>query len=594
MQFPEGAFQKLGEVFLRDKRDNGPVKFDFVQTLICGLVISIFIWLIPNNNLERFEKIALDYFLRQRPTVSIHPDLVMIEIKEDSIQSIGGWPWPLDYHAQLIKLLSEWKVKSIVFDQVLTLSGLPDEGKELAKAVKDAGNVYLPVSLGQKTEKRIWVHSLPIVLEPEGEKKVWNGWPNFIAKQSLARGHINLHVDSDGAVRSVSPYVGYGGEVFPHLALRAAFDFLEKPLPSADQLALPLDRDGNFLIAWPGRWRNIYEHYNYADIIQSGRAMEQGMKPGISPAQLKGKICLIGVTASGLSSPVLSPYESLAPNMSVTAAIMNSLMTRQFIIPVPFKLHALCLIMIGFIASFLFIYYRGAVAFIGGILLASGWLTVSFISLWQSGVWLYVAHPILLVLALFAVLAAYDQIVTARERKRLFELATRDGLTGLFVIRHFREIMNQVVAESYRKKDKVSVILIDIDNFKKINDTYGHPAGDMVLRKTAQLIHSKLRSKRPIHEVDFVARYGGEEFIILLRNTALEDAAQNVGERVRAAVEKSVFRWHDVMIPVTVSVGVAGLRPSEAIPDPMVHRADEALYDAKHTGKNRVCIEHLL
>jgi diguanylate cyclase (GGDEF)-like protein len=152
-------------------------------------------------------------------------------------------------------------------------------------------------------------------------------------------------------------------------------------------------------------------------------------------------------------------------------------------------------------------------------------------------------------------------------------------------------ILNQSVTDAKERKQPLAVILMDIDNFKKINDTYGHPAGDMVLKKAAQEISRCFRVKRASHQVDFAARYGGEEFIIMLRGAALQDAGFKVAERVRQTVEKAEFDWEGVKIPVTLSLGVAMLHEDENVPDLMVRRADEALYRAKKAGKNRVCLE---
>ena len=141
------------------------------------------------------------------------------------------------------------------------------------------------------------------------------------------------------------------------------------------------------------------------------------------------------------------------------------------------------------------------------------------------------------------------------------------------------------------RKEQIAVILMDIDHFKKINDTHGHPAGDMVLKKTAERIQSAVRHKRTLKEIDFVARYGGEEFIILIRRNSLENTATKIAERVRSLVQATDYDWNGTKISVTVSLGVATLNAGENIPDPMVHRADKALYLAKQSGRNRVCTE---
>jgi diguanylate cyclase (GGDEF)-like protein len=170
-------------------------------------------------------------------------------------------------------------------------------------------------------------------------------------------------------------------------------------------------------------------------------------------------------------------------------------------------------------------------------------------------------------------------------------LATRDGLTGLYVIRYFRILLNQALLKAKEGKEPLSLILIDLDNFKEINDTYGHQAGDEILREVAGLLQSFVEQRRPDEEVDCVGRYGGEEFIILLRNCSLEEATGEVAEKLREKVQKSGLQWEGKRVPVRLSAGVATLHKDEDVPDLIVQRADQALYVAKRRGKNKVCSE---
>jgi len=243
------------------------------------------------------------------------------------------------------------------------------------------------------------------------------------------------------------------------------------------------------------------------------------------------------------------------------------------------------------LATALFVMLRGTGSLLTGLWLALTWIAFCFVVFAKWHLWLYAVYPVLLILSLFIYSAIYVQINATRERSHLFHLATRDGLTELYVIRHFRLIMNQIVREASIRKEPLSVILLDIDNFKKINDTYGHPAGDMVLKKTAAIILAFIRKRRAFREIDFAARYGGEEFIVILRKAGLKEAAEVAAERIRKKIAETKFEWEGKLIPVTVSLGVAERHAGENVPDPMVHRSDAALYKAKESGKNRVCTE---
>lgn len=588
---PSRKSRILDDLFGRANRHFFWEQLRLSHFLLCALVVALHLLLLASGRLERFENIALDSFFRQRPSQPVSPALAVIEIDKESLQAIGPWPWPWRYHAQLIKTLQDWGARAVVFDFLFKDPASVEELAELQKALEGSKQVYLPVLLERQIEKKIWIHGMPVVLEPEGEKKSWLHSVPEIEKNAAGIGHINLVQDADGTLRRLQPYLSYGSEFHLSLALKAGHDHLGREFIDPAHFSLPLDAGGHFLINWAGRWADTFEHYSYADLIRSTQAIASGQAPVIHPDKLKGKICVIGLTAPEISDLKVTPLESALPAVAVQAHVINSVLTGRYLKPASFLLNAVCLVAIGVAGFFLFAFFRNVQAFIAGLFLAASWTGAAYFLFLQKGLCLDTLHPLLLILALFIVSTVYSQLISVGEEKRLFDLATRDGLTGLFVIRHFREILNRAVQESQVRGDSLALILVDIDNFKKINDTYGHPAGDRVLKQTAERIAACFRSKRRPEEIDFVARYGGEEFIIMIRKAKLEDVAFKAAERLRLAVEKSAYEWDGQAIPVTISLGVSSLHPGESIPDLMVRRADEALYRAKRSGKNCVCVE---
>lgn len=547
-------------------------RFDFVPICSYTLMIALYGWLLVTAKLERFENIALDYFFKYRPPLAMNSSLALIEISEDSLQALGRWPWPRYYHAVMTYLLTQWQARAIVFDVIFSEKSTALDDAAFEEALQKSSNVYLPVICERGQE--VCVHSL-----------------GQFEKYARGIGHINFVPDPDATIRRIPPFQKSGNEVFPHLAIRVAFDLLGQKLPPPDQLNLPLDSKGNLLINWAGWWHKTFEHYSYVDLIKSFEAIQKGKPPLVDPQKIKGKVCLIGLTAPGQADIKSNPLEPLYPALGVHANVINSILTRQFVWPASRTMNLWCLILIGYFSYIFFIPFRNVVSVIFAGVLAGWWLALAFLFFWRQGIWLYVLHPSLLILSLLIFSAVYAQIVGNRERRSLFDLATRDGLTGLYVIRHFRTLINQAVREARISSTPLSVILIDIDNFKAVNDTYGHQAGDQILKQTAQNINSCIRAKRSREESDVAARYGGEEFIILLRNSNLRDTAFGVAERIRRAVEEAVYEWHETRLKVTISLGVAALHAEETIPDLMVRRSDEALYRAKREGKNRVCLE---
>ena len=167
-----------------------------------------------------------------------------------------------------------------------------------------------------------------------------------------------------------------------------------------------------------------------------------------------------------------------------------------------------------------------------------------------------------------------------RAEVELAQKAAVDSLTGAFNRRYFEDLANRQVHRCRREQVPLSLILFDVDEFKDVNDTHGHAAGDKVLRIYAALVHDSIRTE------DIFARYGGDEFCLLLPGQDEESAAL-VGERIRIAVENTTVELGAKAIPFSVSVGVATAYVPSTVED-LMHVADEALYDAKRGGRNRV------
>ncbi len=187
------------------------------------------------------------------------------------------------------------------------------------------------------------------------------------------------------------------------------------------------------------------------------------------------------------------------------------------------------------------------------------------------------------VTSVLSIVVAFVQgyIVVMRLVNRLQHLSHHDSLTGLLNRRAIEQSLAREAHRLQRFSEPFSVLLVDIDHFKRINDQLGHAAGDEVLRQVAHTLMDQAR------EVDRVARYGGEEFCVLLPHTDHEGAVQ-AAERLRAAVLERTIAWQDGTLNVTVSTGVAcATLPTEAV-DALLRRADDALYRAKAQGRNRV------
>ncbi|MBI3332710.1 MAG: GGDEF domain-containing protein [Candidatus Omnitrophica bacterium] len=165
--------------------------------------------------------------------------------------------------------------------------------------------------------------------------------------------------------------------------------------------------------------------------------------------------------------------------------------------------------------------------------------------------------------------------------RQVQESALHDGLTGLLVRRHFLERLEEEVARALRRGSWLAFLMVDLDYFKRINDTYGHLVGDVVLREVASLI------QRSVREVDLVGRYGGEEFAVVLPEAGRALGAQIAG-RIRQGIEQSPLKVYDERISITVSIGIAFCPEDARTAGQLIEQADRAMYQAKSKGRNQV------
>jgi diguanylate cyclase (GGDEF)-like protein len=172
--------------------------------------------------------------------------------------------------------------------------------------------------------------------------------------------------------------------------------------------------------------------------------------------------------------------------------------------------------------------------------------------------------------------------IEAEYHEQIVLRASVDGLTGAYNKRYFEETLRKVFASARDSASGLALMVFDIDHFKRINDTWGHSAGDAALRQVAQVVRGRLRNQ------DALCRVGGEEFAVPLERMSLADA-RTVAESVRAAIEATSLSFEGSTIPMTVSLGVVDLASTDSSPEDMFRRADARLYDAKRSGRNRVC-----
>jgi diguanylate cyclase (GGDEF)-like protein len=556
---------------------------NIAKTLIIILLTLVVVSLYSAGVFDSAENAFFDASFRHRAQQYTSSKIVIIEINDAAIRSVGRWPWDREWHATLMQALKDMGARAIGMDMIFSEEANPRTDDLLAKVIEKSNLVYLPVAYNKiQAGKGIGrTGSLPI-----------------FTSAARGEGHTQIEPDPDGVLRTARLFVDDGRVRKWHMGFLLALNNwglepesiqilnrgIRIPIPDNPAFMIPLDRDAKFVINWPARWSESFRHVSYVDVINSYSAMLKKEKPPLSPDIFKGAVCLVGVTAAGLFDIQRTPLEAAYPTVGVTASILNSLLERSMVTPVGRRVNVVILLFLAGIILLVALRFEFT-----GSLIAIGALAIIYTVL-AYGLFIY-AHliisfscPLIMIISGYAALVGYHQFIIIMEKNRLMKLVTTDPLTGLFNIVHFKRLLEaDLQGTQLRTKKDICLVMADGDHFKKINDTYGHAAGDDVLRGLADVLKVNCRA------LDVAARYGGEEFIVMLPGATLE-AGLKVAEKMRTGIEKRNYdlRSGGAAIRFTASFGVVAFDPGESM-DAFLKRADEALYLAKKSGRNCVC-----
>jgi CHASE2 domain-containing sensor protein len=296
-----------------------PLRFWVV--LLSVLIITV---LSCTRSFSNYEAISYDLRLKLRPAFKADPDIVIVEISDDTLMSLGEWPLSRDFHASLIDVLKEKGARLVVFDLLFVEPAAYDD--TLARSVKDAGNVYMALAL-EKPQGRVFpLKSHGVIADLRG-----------IFKESCAgAGYINADVDPDGKARKVPLFIKFADKLYPQLGLKVACDWLGLDLKNVvykdgniiigGSYSLPVLPDGSFMVNYPGTWSGSFKHLSYVEILKAYADEKQGIGPGLDLGILKGKVCFVGLTATGTSDIRPNPLENLYPMLGLQASVVNSIM----------------------------------------------------------------------------------------------------------------------------------------------------------------------------------------------------------------------------------------------------------------------------
>lgn len=582
--------------------------------LFLVLFISIFFFVKNarlNDFLSSMENRTFD--VRQSILVNskakkVNKDIVIITIDNPSyeylVNKYGEWPIPRDIYANLIYYIEKQNPKAIAFDLmfVKSLKSKTNADMALTNAIKSYDNVFTSMNFDNEESDLRQPVKLPgyLSVNVKNDSKV-----NFkedltftncraILKQIIDStknvGLINVSREDDGILRKIPAFMIYQGNYYPHLALLIGLKYLypdqnirnfqidKNSNVKIKNRTIPLDKDGGVILNWYGTANTTFKQVPLYKVLNEMDGKTSGDK-----FNFKNKIVYIGTTALSLYDAKSVPVDKIYPGVEVHTTFINNLIDNNFIKRVNKFTDIIISVFLALLVGYVAFKFESTFVALGStIIISLGYTVFTYYIMKFFNIWLGIVMPITAIFIVFAATYIIKYVLKSRDFEQQYKLATTDGLTELFNHRYFQEQMIQQIATCKRYNTNFSLILIDIDFFKKFNDTYGHQSGDAVLKQVA----AKL--KKNVRATDFVCRYGGEEMSIILPNTDKEEAVITAEKICQIIAEKPFKLANNQESNVTISLGVSTFPQDGETPASMIEYADKCLYVAKENGRNQV------
>lgn len=567
-----------------------------------------------NNVITSFFEVAENRTFDYRQSIKVlhkqpvsNKDILILAIDDASLEYLwdkyGEWPIPRNVYADVINYIEKDKPQAIIFD-LLFIKSIRAE-KQADKELTDTINKYNNTYVGMNFDNLPSDVRIPADLPERLSVKVNNNSNIDIGKRytfancrtilpELLNGKVKIGMtnvirNSDGIIRKVAPVVKYKDNYYPYLSFKAGSDYLigndtrEYTIDNGKNLSIsdtkiPLNKNGEAILNWYGV-SGTHSTYPAYKLIRDMENRSLGEK-----MNFKDKIVIVGTTATALHDTKSVPVqEGVYPGVEVHATFFNNMLDNNFIKQTDGFVNSLIIISLITLTAVIVMYSASTIfAVLSTILFAIAYLFTSYYVMEIFNLWIPVVLPLISILAAFAFTFIAKYLIKSRDFEYQYKLATIDGLTELYNHRYFQDMLRQQIELSKRYEQPFSLIIIDIDFFKKFNDTFGHQAGDAVLRQVAQTLKKNSRT------TDYVCRYGGEEMSIILPNTSAEEALFNA-KRINKAVEDGDFYVNpDETSKVTISVGVSTYPDNGETPQALIEVADKGLYYAKEHGRNQV------
>ena len=486
------------------------------KKLSYGIGVIIFIvfafLILKNANLNTFINSVENRTFDLRQSIMINEgakkasdDIVIVAIDDATYEYIldtyGEWPLPRDIYANVINYLEKQSPRAIAFDLmfVKSLKSKNSADEALINTFKKYDNIYASMNFDNQSEDLRTPPNLPdkLKLNVENNSRIdfsqltFNNCRTILAgilNVTSNIGIINVSRADDGILRKMPLVVKYKSDYYPQLALKVGLNYLgETPkefeidkksnFKFADK-KIYLDKDGSAILNWYGP-AGTYQYIPMYKLIKATKGESLDFN-------FSNKIIYVGTTASSLFDIKTVPTGKIYPGVEVQATYVNNLIDNNFIRKVDRSYTITLSILLALLIA-------SVVSRVSSVLYASIvslstyfiYLLVAYYAMRFENLWLEIIYPLIFSIFGFTFSYIFKYIVKSRDFEYQYKLATTDGLTDLFNHRYFQEQIRQYVNNCKRYNNEFSLIIIDIDFFKKFNDNFGHQSGDAVLRQVA-------------------------------------------------------------------------------------------------------------
>ena len=530
-------------------------------------------------------------------------DIIIVAIDDASYEFVmdkfGEWPMPRDVYAKLVDYIESQNPKCIAFDLmfVKSLKSSQNADHALVNAFKKYNNIYTAMNFDNQAEDLREPAKLPDSLSvnvQNNSKKVNFESLTFtncrailpeIIQATKNIGFINVSRAEDGIIRKMPVFLNYQGKYYPQLAFKVATNIMninqsdytidKNSILQVGNTKIYLDNDGSAILNWYGP-AGTYKQIPLYTLIESldKKAVDK---------DFENKVVYFGTTASSLFDIKTTPTAKIYPGVEVQATYVNNMLDNNFIKKIDNKITLTISIILAAVTGLLVMKLSSAAIISFSVIsMYFIYIVCTYLAMKYGNLWIGIVYPVVFGLVVFITAFLIKYIIKSRDFDQQYKLATTDGLTELYNHRYFQEQMKMNVEQSKRYGNEFSLIIMDIDFFKKFNDTFGHQAGDAVLRQVSQLLKSNVRA------TDVVCRYGGEEISIILPNTG-KDIAFSTAEKICKRIAEKKFKLsNNQESNVTVSMGVSTFPSDGENASEIIESADKRLYQSKNNGRNQV------